>query len=87
MKSSCNIKNEFKRFMHFFSEAKKERKNFIQQIEAESFEFFNVYDDLLDDDRNGFFKKIETQEMYFINWTNDFYDSAKLKIIEMKAKL
>ena len=84
---SCDAKNNFKRLLHFFDEERKERKNFVQLAHSKCFEFFNDFDDLLDEDKNDFFKKMEKNVNHFVRWTNHFQDLAKLEITQFKNNL
>ena len=87
LEDSFNIRNEFDSLMHFFNEERKERKKFVQITHSECFEFFNVYNDLLDEDKKDFFKDMKKDKNYFVRWTNWFHDLARLKITEIKNKL
>ena len=80
LEDSSNIRNEFDSLMHFFNEERKERKKFVQITYSECFDFFNVYDDLLDEDKKDFFKKMRKDENHFVRWTNQFHDQARLEI-------
>ena len=87
LEDSSNIRNEFDSLMHFFNEERKERKKFVQITYSECFDFFNVYDDLLDEDKKDFFKKMRKDENHFVRWTNQFHDQARLEITQIKNKL